>query len=157
MSRLLLAIAALAIVLAACDAEAAPPSTGGIGGGGGGHPATLAGTSWVVAAIGGAATPRDGQPSMGFDGSSVKGSAGCNSFGGRYQYDPATGELRFQELGMTAMACAEPLRNEVERAFTLVIGQPGLVASLDADGHLVLASAAGGRLDLVVVGPTVTD
>jgi heat shock protein HslJ len=154
MSRLLVAIAALALVLAACDADAPAPSTGAPGVG---HPATLAGTSWIVAAIGGAATPRDGQPSMGFDASSVKGSAGCNSFGGRYQYDAATGELRFEALGMTAMACAEPVRNEVERAFTLVLGQPGLVASFDADGHLVLASAAGGRLDLVAIGPTVTD
>lgn len=150
---LVVLLVALAVgTIAGCEAEA-PPSDGPIDG----HPGALAGTSWAVSAIGGVATARDAQPLIGFDATTAKGSGGCNSFGGRYDYDPATGELRFRDVGMTAMACVERGRNEVETAFIQALGQPVLVATFDPDGHLVLASPTGGRLDLVAVGPTVTD
>ncbi len=122
-----------------------------------GHPTTLAGTSWVVTAVGGVAPPRDSQPTIAFDATSVEGSGGCNHLGGKYRYDPSTGELGFQDLGMTAMACLEPARNEAETRFIQALGQPFLVATLGPDGRLILASPAGPRLDLAVIGPTVTD
>jgi heat shock protein HslJ len=122
-----------------------------------GHPTALAGTSWVVTGVGGVAPPRDGQPTIAFDATSVQGSGGCNHLGGKYRYDPSTGELRFQDLGMTAMACLERARNEAETRFVQALGQPFLIATLAPDGGLVLASPAGLRLDLALVGPTVTD
>lgn len=148
---LVLATVAAAVTIAACEGDA--PPAGPVDG----HPVSLAGTSWVVTAIGGQATPRDRPPTIGFDATSANGSGGCNSFGGRYRYDPATGELRFEGLGMTAMACAERIRNEVETAFVGALGQPALVATVEPDGHLALTSPAGARIDLTVVGPTVTD
>jgi heat shock protein HslJ len=152
MRRTIALLLTVAIALVACDLGAdSPPAPVD------GHPATLAGTSWVVSAIGGVATPRDSMPTLTFDGSTVRGSGGCNSLGGSYRYQPATGELQFHDIGMTAMACAEPARNQVETAFTTAIGEPFLVATLQPDGHLVLASQGGARLDLDVVGPTVTD
>ena len=151
MPRVAALIAALALVLIACGAE--EPPTGPIDG----HPSTLVGTSWAVTTINGVATPRDASPTMTFAAGQVQGSGPCNHYGGSYDYDPRTGELRFRDLGMTAMACAEPERNQVETAFIRAIGQPVLVAATEPGGRLVLTGSAGGRLELVVVGPAVTD
>ena len=153
MSRVLAIVAALAlaITLTACEAEGPPASPID------GHPTTLAGTSWIVTAIGGMRTLQPEPPSIAFDGQRVEGSGGCNHFSGTYRYDPTTGELRFDELGMTAMACAEQARNAMETAFMTALGQPGLLAMLQPDGSLVLGRAGGTRLDLVIVGPAVTD
>lgn len=152
MHRALALLLSVAFMLVACDVgTGSPPAPVD------GHPATLAGTSWVVSAIGGVATPRDSMPTIAFDASTARGSGGCNSFGGSYRYQPATGELQFHDLGMTAMACAEPARNQVETAFMMAIGQPFLIATLQPDGHLVLASQGGARLDLDALGPAVTD
>ena len=151
--RLLLALVVIApVAVVGCDESEAPPGSALPGS----HPTTLAGTSWIVTQVGLLRPPRGTQPTMAFDATKVQGSAGCNQFGGRYRYEPSTGELRFDELGMTAMACAEPARNEVETAFVRSLGGP-LVATIQADGHLVLVGAAGARIDLDVVGPTVTD
>jgi heat shock protein HslJ len=147
----LVLVAVLASVLAACDADGPPASPID------GHPTTLAGTSWVLAAIGGISTAGPNPPTIAFDATQAQGNGGCNHFGGRYRYNPATGELRFDEIGMTAMACAEGARNNAETAFVGAIGQPFLIATLQSDGRLVLASPAGARLDLVRVGPAVTD
>jgi heat shock protein HslJ len=135
-----------------CDSGSSPPGSGPVNG----HPATLAGTSWIVAAVVGQAPPvRGSEPTIAFDGTQVRGSGGCNSFGGRYAYDPVTGQLRFDELGMTAMACAERPKNDYEAAFFQTLARAD-VATLGTDGGLTL-SGPGGRIDLVVVGPTVTD
>ena len=139
----LVAVLALAVALAACADDAPSSTPGGV------HPATLAGTSWTVVAINGIATPRGAQPTMEFSDGQVRGSAPCNHYGGNYRYDPPTGELRLDGLGMTAMACAEAARNRVEAAFTQALGQPVLVAMLQPEGRLVLAGPVGSRLDLV--------
>jgi heat shock protein HslJ len=151
MSRRAFLIVALALVLAACGTEGPPEAPID------GHPTTLAGTSWIVSAIGGVQPPREGMPTIAFDATVAKGSGGCNHFGGTYRYEPSTGELRFQDLGMTAMACAEPIRNQAESAFVAAIGQPFLIATLQPDGHLVLETPPGPRLDQVEVFPTVTE
>ena len=145
MRRLLALVTFLSIALAACvgDGPPADPANG--------HPATLAGTSWTITAIGGTATAPPNAPTIAFGASQAQGSGGCNQFGGRYRYDPTTGALRFDEMGMTAMACLEPARNAVETALLQVLGQPFLVVELASDGHLVVAGGAG-RLDLQPAG-----
>ena len=150
MSRVAALLTIVALVLAACGGDEAP--SGPVDG----HPTTLAGTSWTVVAINGIQVGRGAQPAFGFNGTVARGSGGCNTFGGSYRYEPTTGELRFSELGMTAMACAEPARTQAETAFMQVLGQPSLIASIQPDGHLVL-TGAGGRLDLVAGGQTIVD
>ena len=132
---------------AACDTDG-PPATPIDG-----HPTTLAGTSWIVAAIDGVRVTIGNGPTIAFDGQKAQGSGGCNQIGGSYRYDPQTGELRFDGLGMTAMACAEPERNAVETRFIQALGRTPLVARIEPDGHLALAGPAGG-LDLA---PASTD
>src|SRR5689334_11454843 len=137
-----LLLALVLTIAVACDVSS-PAPTGPIEG----HPTTLAVTTSLVSAIGGQPVTIGDGPTMAFDGTRVQGSGGCNQFGGTYRYDPTTGELRFDGLGMTAMACAEPERNAVETRFIQILGQPGLTATLEPTGHVVLESAAG-RIDL---------
>ena len=143
---------AASVAVGGCDASEAPAGSGSPGG----HPTMLAGTSWVVAAVAGQVPPvRGSEPTIAFDGTQARGSGGCNQFGGRYAYDPVSGGLRFDELGMTAMACAERPRNDYEALFMQTLARVDH-ATLGPDGGLSL-TGPGGRIDLVVVGPTVTD
>lgn len=138
MAAIALAVAvalALAIV-AGCD-EAGPS-----GGSGGPHPATLAGTSWSILSAAGRPAVPGSNPTIAFADSAARGSGGCNSFGGAYRYDPASGALAFAELGMTAMACAEPNRNDFETLFVQVLQRVDS-SGIDPDGHLILAGPAG--------------
>lgn len=112
------------------------------------HPTTLSGTVWRVVAINGRPPVVGSEPTAAFAAAEVKGSAGCNSYGGAYSYDPATGAITFRNLAMTAMACVEPARNEVEGLFTRAFNQ-ATSASIDPQGRLVL-SGPGGEIVLTV-------
>ena len=112
------------------------------------HPTNLAGTAWKVVTINGRAPVPGSEPTAVFVAAEVKGSAGCNSYGGQYQYDASSGAIAFRDLGMTAMACAEPARNDVEALFTQAINQAAS-ASIDPEGRLVL-SGPGGEIVLEV-------
>ncbi len=112
------------------------------------HPTTLAGTAWRVVSINGRPSVAGSEPTTVFAAAEVRGSAGCNSYGGAYGYEPSTGAITFRELGMTAMLCAEPIRNEIEAAFTAAITQAA-TASIDPEGRLVL-SGPGGEIVLTV-------
>ena len=112
------------------------------------RPTTLAGSAWRVVAVNGRAPIAGSEPTVVFAAAEVKGSAGCNSYGGRYAYEPSTGAIAFHELGMTAMACAEPARNDIEALFTRAINQAA-TASIDPEGRLVL-SGPGGEVVLTV-------
>jgi heat shock protein HslJ len=112
------------------------------------HPTTLAGTIWRVVSINGRPPVAGSEPTAVFAAAEVKGSAGCNSYGGQYQYDASSGAIAFSDLGMTAMACAEPARNDVEALFTQAINQAAS-ASIDPEGRLVL-SGPGGEIVLAV-------
>jgi heat shock protein HslJ len=112
------------------------------------HPTTLAGTAWRVVAINGRPPVAGSEPTTSFAAAEVKGSAGCNSYGGRYAYDPSSGAIDFGDLAMTKMACADPGRNDVEALFTQTIAQV-TTASIDPEGRLVLAGP-GGEIVLAV-------
>jgi heat shock protein HslJ len=150
MSRLAAVIVAfaLALVLVACDAEAPPASPGGA------HPPTLAGTSWAVVAVDGQRPPIGSRPTMAFDAVKVTGSGGCNGFGGAYRYEPASGTLAFDGLGMTLVGCENVIGTYESRLF----GALGAVntAVLRQDGSLVL-SGPGGQIVLAAAGQTVVD
>ena len=113
-----------------------------------GHPTTLVGTVWQVVTVNGRPAIVGSEPTAAFAAAEVKGSAGCNSYGGRYAYDPSTGAIQFLELGATAMACLEGARNEFETTFLQAIGQ-ATSASIDPTGRLVL-TGAGGEIVLAV-------
>jgi heat shock protein HslJ len=112
------------------------------------HPTTLVGTAWRVVAVNGRPPVAGSEPTAAFAATEVKGSAGCNAYGGRYTYDAASGAIAFQDMGATAMACAEPARNDFEGLFTRAISQ-ATSASIDPAGRLVL-SGPGGEIVLAV-------
>ena len=112
------------------------------------HPTTLVGSAWRVVAVNGRPAIAGSEPTAVFAATDVKGSAGCNSYGGQYSYDPSSGAISFRDLAMTAMACVEPGRNDFEGIFTLAINQASS-ASIDPEGRLVL-SGPGGEILLTV-------
>jgi heat shock protein HslJ len=135
-SRLLAALLVVMVAAAACD-EAAPadPNRPGV-------PATIAGTSWRVVSVGGRAPVAGGVPTVAFEVARVIGSGGCNTFGGSYRYDADSGQITFENLGMTAMGCFDGRRNEFETAFSEALVQVVLV-SIDARGLLTLRGPGG--------------
>jgi heat shock protein HslJ len=70
-------------------------------------PHTLAGTSWRVVAVNGAATPTAGDYSMRFGSASRFGARfGCNHMGGEYRLTGDT--LTAHNIASTLMGCPEP-------------------------------------------------
>lgn len=79
-------------------------------------PIKLAGTRWVATAmfLGGAPAPfaPNARPTLEFadDGRTFGGSTGCNSYFGEYTI--GNGTVGFGNIGMTEMACQEPLMTQ---------------------------------------------
>jgi len=136
-------VIALLVVVAGCDSADAGPSGAAVT-----HPASLAGTSWVVLTVAGQTPVAGAAPSLEFSDVRVGGSGGCNRVGGGYRYDPSTGRLEFADLAMTLVGCVDDRRNRVETAFMQALNGP-LGADLDVDGHLVLVGSAG----VIVLAP----
>jgi heat shock protein HslJ len=131
------ALLVLLVALAACSGPPGPSDVIREG-----HPATLAGTAWRVVSVGGRVPVAAAVPTATFAAVRVSGSGGCNTYGGRYQYDPATGRIEMRDLGMTLMACAEAPRNDFETVFFQAFSQANLV-SVDAKGRLELSGSGG--------------
>jgi heat shock protein HslJ len=112
------------------------------------RPGTLNGTVWRVVAINGRPPVAGSEPTMAFAAAQVAGSAGCNSYNGNYRYDPSTGAIAFDQAAMTAMACLEQARMDVEGMFTTAMAQ-ATSASVDRQGRLVL-TGPGGEIVLAV-------
>ena len=112
------------------------------------HPNALGGSAWRVISVNGRAPIAGSEPTAIFASTDVKGSAGCNSYGGQYAYDPSTGAIAFRNLAMTAMGCVEPGRNDFEGVFSIAISK-ATSASIDPEGRLVLRGP-GGEIVLTV-------
>jgi heat shock protein HslJ len=125
----------LVVAVAACSSS---PSEGTRDG----HPATLAGTAWRVVSVGGRAPIAVAQPTAVFSPDRITGSGGCNTYGGRYRYDPTTGQIEMRDLGMTLMACVEAPRNDFETVFFQALNQANLVM-VDAQGRMGLSGPGG--------------
>jgi len=133
----ILVVLVLALIAAACDAETSPSAPRS------GHPATLAGTSWTIASVDGQPHPAGGaDPTIAFDGALATGFAGCNDFTGRYAYDPATGRLQWDGLGINLVGCADDARAVFEMRFFDALGRVDLVGE-NPDGELVLSGPLG--------------
>lgn len=137
MSRRALGVLLAGLALVGCSAAPVPSDPIG-----GDRPTGLVGTSWRVVAIGGHVPAARAEPTVVFAVDAISGSGGCNHFGGRYRYDPATGQFAVGELRATAVGCLEPGRNEIESAFLQALGAASAVG-LDDAGRLVLAGTGG--------------
>jgi heat shock protein HslJ len=136
-TRVAVAVLLFPLLALACSAPA-PPSQSTPGA----HPASLAGSIWSVASVSGRPPVIGSRPNVTFSATDVGGSAGCNSFGGTYRYDPSSGRIELSEnVFMTEMACPGG-RDEFESAFILALTK-ATDASLDDEGRLVLRGTGG--------------
>lgn len=133
-------------------------------------PGGIMGPTWVVSTVGGNDTVADAQPTMTFgaDGQ-VKGTGGCNSYGGPYRLDGSA--IDVGDLASTMVLCADQSIGAQETAFLAALGG-AQTWQIDDTGSLVLGgtsqivakpstpepSAAGtslvGGWNLVEMGPT---
>jgi heat shock protein HslJ len=106
------------------------------------HPTALEGKTWAVVSVAGRPPVADSRPTIIFSATDLRGSTGCNGYGGSYRYDETTGGMTIGEnLLMTEMACPGG-RDEFESAFIAALAK-ATDASLDANGRLVLSGAGG--------------
>ncbi len=66
----------------------------------------LDGTSWVLTTYGGAGLIPGTEITLAFEEGQVRGSSGCNTYGGSYEVDGD--KITMSDLYMTEMACMEP-------------------------------------------------
>jgi heat shock protein HslJ len=133
----LVVVAAVLLALVACSTEPSPSASNPVG-----RPVGLIGTAWRVVSVAGRDPNPGAVPTAMFSADRVTGSGGCNTYGGRYRYDPTTGQIEMRDLGMTLMACAEAPRNDFETVFFQTLGQVNL-ATVDLTGRLTLSGPAG--------------
>jgi heat shock protein HslJ len=130
-------VAAVLLTVVGCSTDPGPSASDPVG-----RPAALMGTVWRVVSVNGRAPNPRAVPTATFSADRVTGSGGCNTYGGRYRYDPTTGQIEMRDLGMTLMACAEAQRNDFETAFFQTLGQVNL-ATVDLTGRMTLSGPGG--------------
>jgi heat shock protein HslJ len=105
-------------------------------------PDTLAGTAWRAISVSGTVPFAGREPTLAFaTETEINGNTGCNGFFGGYAY--GDGEIEFANVGMTMMACDDPV-GSVEMAFTQALNA-ATTAAID-DGGLLRLSGAGGDI-----------
>ena len=155
----------LALILAACAPTAAPPDTGNgptptgpvattgpaatPTGPGAGN--VLANTAWVLVSYGapGAETPvvPGSTVTLEFEaGDQAGGTAGCNSYGGRYQIDGDT--ISFSEIVQTLMACADEQVMEQEAQYLAAL-ETASQFELSGDSLVITYDGGQGVLNFV--------
>ena len=130
--RLILTMIGIAL-LAGCAHDGAQPGTTST------EPPRLAGTSWTIASINGAAPTAQRKAELRFTDDRISGNAGCNGFGGGYTV--AGGTLTATQIISTKMACLGPGMDQENAAFK-ILGQP-MTITRQNDGSLTLSDAAG--------------
>jgi heat shock protein HslJ len=110
-------------------------------------PSTLAGTAWTAVLVGSEATVSGSEPTATFTADQVRGSTGCNSYSGPYQY--SAGTIAFGALATTLIGCAGAV-SDVEQGFVKALDGATTV-SMDPDGRLVV-DGSGGSITFKVAG-----
>jgi len=136
---LTLGLALLVAVLSACSSSGASNRPG----------ARIDGIDWRAISVGGLVPPPDHAPTMTIAADSIRGSGGCNEYGGKVALDGT--RLVATDMQMTLRACLDDSANEVERRFMTILGARPTIGQ--RDGHLILAGA-GGEIELEA-GPAV--
>ena len=117
------------------------------------HPASIAGSSWRIIGMGGAAVPPQPEMTIDFADGRLAAQGPCNAIVGSALYDPSSGALRIGDLVTTKRACLDPNLARVEAVLLHALGGSTAV-SVDPNGHLVL-SGPGVDILLDVAGQEV--
>jgi heat shock protein HslJ len=109
--------------------------------------------SWTLIAHGPESSPnpavKDSQATIIFnDDGTLSGNSGCNSFGGEYKVEG--GQVTFNRLVSTLMACSDPLMSQEGAVFqvlngTVVYNRDGDTLTITKDGIILLFAAAEGK------------
>lgn len=102
-------------------------------------PTSLEGTSWRVAGIDGAATPRTDAYRLEFRDGRIAGKFGCNGFSGPYILAGDT--VTAGNVAATRMACLAPANTFESQGFA-VLAQP-MQLQWKSGSRLILTNAAG--------------
>ena len=102
----------------------------------------LQGKTWIVEDVNGGGVPDRVQASLEFDGQSVTGSTGCNSF--RAGYEVGGDRINISAITTTKKACPEALMN-LEARFLEVLSEP-ISVEIDETGALLIHSDGGSFL-----------
>lgn len=102
-------------------------------------PANLAGTRWRMLTIDGKDIDPATRTSMGFDGQTMSGSAGCNRFSASYTSDGT--RLSTGPIAATKKGCTEPAARQETAAFS-ILAKP-VTIRFAIDGKMILMGTAG--------------
>ena len=103
-------------------------------------PVTLDGSSWTAIRVGLVATVVGSEPTVVFTPDEFRGTTGCNSYFGSYGY--ASGVIKIDQIGSTAMACLDAAVMATEQRFMAAM-QGASSVSIDPDGRLILDGSGG--------------
>ena len=135
-SAIAASLVVVALVLAACCGDNGSGSDGDTQ-----DPAALEGESWILTQMltaGGQTEIVDVGVSASFDGTTISGNSGCNSYNASYE---ATGaQISFGPIAGTKMACPEPEGSTEARFLQLLEG----VASHEVSGRSMSMNDADG-------------
>jgi len=112
-------------------------------------PQTLVGSTWTAIRVGDEPTVAGSKPTAAFTADQVKGTTGCNSYFGTYEY--ARGVIKFSTMGSTAMACLDPAIGATEGRFMAAMEGASSV-SIDPVGRMIL-DGSGGSITFEVAPP----
>ena len=105
------------------------------------------GVTWTLTELNGEAPPEGVEATLKFDGSTVSGNSGCNTYSGEATFDEDVVDISDQ-LTSTMMAC-EPAVGEFEAAFLAMLADASIFAvdgdtlTLSNDSDTVLATFTG--------------
>jgi heat shock protein HslJ len=102
-------------------------------------PANLAGTRWRMLTIDGKSVDSATRTSMGFDGQTMSGSAGCNRFSASYTSDGT--RLSTGPIAATKKGCTGPEARQETAAFS-ILAKP-VTIRFAIDGKMILMGTAG--------------
>jgi heat shock protein HslJ len=100
----------------------------------------LAGTSWILATLGGHSPLQGTTVTLNFDTGRAAGSDGCNNYGASYTADGSNVTIR-QPIASTMMACPEPIMKQAS-TYMEALGQ---AATYKVDGTQLTLYDAGGK------------
>ncbi len=109
---------------------------------------TVEGVTWTLTELNGEAPPEGVQATLSFDGSTVSGSSGCNTYSGAATFDEDVVEISDQ-LTSTLKAC-DPAVSEFEGAFLVMLADASIFTAdgdtltLSNDSDTVLATFTAG-------------
>lgn len=135
--RVAIILPLVAFAFAACGDDDASGSNGG----GTQDPAALEGQSWILTQMlsaGGQTQILDVGVSAEFDGTTISGNAGCNSY--HASYEASGNEISFGPVAGTKMACPEAETSTEARYLQLLEG----VATFETSGRSMSMSDADG-------------